>query len=301
MAIAADTRFGPYEVQSILGVGGMGEVYRARDHRLGRDVAIKVLPAAWTIDPDRRARCDREARALASLNHPNIAAIYGLEESTAAEGPAIQALVLELVEGEALDDICARGRLSVPDALEIARQIADALDAAHEKSIVHRDLKPANVKVTSDGLVKVLDFGLAKVGDDGRDMTMAGSTQAGVILGTPAYMSPEQARGKPFDKRVDIWAFGCVLFELLVGEMPFRRETPHRDASRDHRGGTGLVTAAPFDAGIPPPAAPPLSGERSEAPPSRHRRRPIRAGRTRRRRGRIGGSRCQTGVPTGRP
>jgi len=223
MPIAAGTRFGPYAIQSLLGVGGMGEVYRARDERLGRDVAIKVLPSLWTIDPDRRARFDREARALASLNHPNIGAIYGLEESSGV--PGAQALVLELVEGETLDQVCGRGALAVADALEVARQIAEALDAAHEKGIIHRDLKPANVKITPDGLVKVLDFGLAKVDEDERDMTMAGSTQAGVILGTPAYMSPEQARGKPFDKRIDIWAFGCVLYELLAGHMPFRRET----------------------------------------------------------------------------
>ena len=205
-----------------LGVGGMGEVYRARDTTLGRDVAIKILPRHFTADPERLARFEREARMLAALNHPNIGAIYGLE---AASG--VRALVLELVEGETLADRIQRGPAPVTDALTIARQIADALDAAHEKGIIHRDLKPANIKVTPDGVVKVLDFGLAKAatGELQSPTVTVGSTQEGTILGTAAYMSPEQARGQAVDKRTDIWAFGCVLYEMLTGHVAFPGET----------------------------------------------------------------------------
>ena len=221
-------RLGVYDVQSRLGAGGMGEVYRARDTRLGRDVAIKVLPTAFTSDADRLARFEREARMLAALNHPNIGAIYGLEDTD-----GIRALVLELVDGESLADRIARGGLLLKEALVIARQIADALDAAHEKGIVHRDLKPSNIALTRDGTVKVLDFGLAKTSvsgtpaDDGAfgsTMTTAG-TREGVVLGTASYMSPEQARGQALDKRTDIWAFGCVLYELLTGDVPFKGDT----------------------------------------------------------------------------
>jgi serine/threonine protein kinase len=211
----------------------MGEVYRARDSRLGRDVAIKILPPVFTADPERVARFDREARVLAALNHPHIGAIYGIEEASGAPGTGVRALVLELVEGDTLADRLAAsmgrsGRgLPVAEALSIARQIADGLDAAHERGVVHRDLKPANIKLTPDGVVKILDFGLAKGG------TEAGSTNEttrltshdGSFMGTPAYMSPEQARGLSVDKRADIWAFGCVLFELLTGRPPFAGET----------------------------------------------------------------------------
>ncbi len=224
---------GPYQVGELLGVGGMGEVYRARDSRLGRDVAIKILPPAFTADPERVARFDREARVLAALNHPHIGAIYGIEEASGAPGTGVRALVLELVEGETLADRLAasQGRsghgLPVADALSIARQIADGLDAAHEKGVVHRDLKPANIKLTPDRVVKILDIALAKGG------TEAGSTNEttrltsrdGSFMGTPAYMSPEQARGLSVDKRADIWAFGGVLFELLTGRPPFAGET----------------------------------------------------------------------------
>jgi Tol biopolymer transport system component len=221
-------RIGAYQVQDLLGAGGMGEVYRARDTKLRRDVAIKILPRAFTSDPERLARFEREARMLAALNHPNIATIHGLEE---ADG--VRALVLELVEGDTLADRVARGPIPVTDVLTIARQIADALDAAHEKGIVHRDLKPANVKITPHGLVKVLDFGLAKIaaGDaSGPDLTQSptvtvGGTREGLILGTAAYMSPEQARGRTVDKRTDIWAFGCVLYEMLTGRVVFAGET----------------------------------------------------------------------------
>ena len=212
----------PPVLMAQIGEGGMGEVYRARDSNLGRDVAIKILPRGFTADPDRLARFEREARLLASLNHPHIGAIYGVEE---LEGG--RALVLEMVEGLTLADKLAgeeaRGEgLPIPEALAIARQIADALDAAHERGIVHRDLKPANIKITPAGTVKVLDFGLAKVvaGDGSspdlsRLPTMAGGgTRDGMILGTAAYMSPEQARGQAVDKRTDIWAFGCVLYEV---------------------------------------------------------------------------------------
>jgi serine/threonine protein kinase len=213
--LATGAMIGAHRIEQLIGSGGMGEVYRARDTRLGRDVAIKVLPAAFTADPDRLARFEREARLLAALNHSHIAAIYGLEET---EG--VRALVLELVEGDTLADRLTTAAVPVKDALEIARQIAEALEAAHEHGIVHRDLKPANIKVTPDGIVKVLDFGLAKAATgDGA------ATQTGVIAGTPAYMSPEQARGQAVDKRTDIWAFGCVLYEMLTGHRAFRGNT----------------------------------------------------------------------------
>jgi serine/threonine protein kinase/Tol biopolymer transport system component len=221
-------RIGSYTIQAPLGVGGMGEVYRARDGTLGRDVAIKILPRAFSIDPDRRARFDREARLLAALNHPHIGAIYGVEHSD-----GVPALVLELVEGDTLAKRIARGALPINEALTIAHQIADALDAAHEKGITHRDLKPANIKITPDGVVKVLDFGLAKAASgDGSDPDLTqsptvslGGTRDGVILGTAAYMSPEQARGKPIDKRTDVWAFGCVVYEMLTGRVAFGGDT----------------------------------------------------------------------------
>ncbi|HTM26721.1 MAG TPA: serine/threonine-protein kinase, partial [Vicinamibacterales bacterium] len=222
-------RFGPYTIRSVLGVGGMGEVYRAHDGTLGRDVAIKVLSSAFTAEPERRARFEREARMLATLNHPHIGAIYGVEEADGVRG-----LVLELVEGETLDeriapagrtaDRAARG-LPLDGALTIARQIADALEAAHEKGIVHRDLKPANIKITPAGVVKVLDFGLAKIAsgsDSGSDLS---HSRVGAIFGTAAYMSPEQARGHNVDKRSDIWAFGCVLYEMLTGRLAFPGDT----------------------------------------------------------------------------
>src|SRR6478672_4392657 len=211
---------GQYRVIGLLGVGGMGEVFRARDSKLNRDVALKVLPSAFEFDPDRLARFRREAQMLAALNHPNIAAIYGLEESNGR-----QALVLELVEGVTLAQRIEDGPLPFVEALTMACQIAEALQAAHTKGIVHRDLKPANIKVTPAGVVKVLDFGLAKaaVGDGATpDFTQSptvtvGATREGILLGTAAYMSPEQARGQAVDKRADIWAFGCVLYEMLTG------------------------------------------------------------------------------------
>ena len=228
MAYSVGTRLGPYQILCALGSGGMGEVYRARDTALGRDIAIKVLPAAFTNDPERLARFEREARLLAALNHPHIGAIYGVEHADGA-----RALVLELVEGETLAERVMSGRAPVTEALTIARQIAEALEAAHEKGIIHRDLKPANIKITPAGVVKVLDFGLAKAAAD--DVVMPdlsqsptvtiGGTRAGVILGTVAYMSPEQARGKPLDKRTDVWSFGCLLFEMLTGRRPFGGET----------------------------------------------------------------------------
>jgi len=226
---------GNYQVEALIGVGGMGEVYRARDIKLGRAVAIKVLPQGFTSDPARLARFDREARTLAALNHPNVCAIYGFEEAE-----AIRFLVLELVDGETLADRLAvlparpEGRhLPQRDALNIARQIARAVAFAHEAGIVHRDLKPANIKITAGGTVKVLDFGLAKAaGGEGAGADLALLPQApvegtidGAIIGTPAYMSPEQARGKPVDKRTDIWAFGCILFEMLAGRAAFAGDT----------------------------------------------------------------------------
>ena len=220
---------GPYTVDALLGVGGMGEVYRARDARLGRDVALKILPAAFAQERDRLARFKREAQVLASLNHPNIAAIYGFE----ADG-GIEALVLELVEGPTLAERLAGGALPVTEALAIAHQIAEALAAAHAAGVVHRDLKPANVKVRDDGMVKVLDFGLAKIAESTRTgaraamesptITTPAMTAAGIILGTAAYMSPEQAKGKAADHRSDVWAFGCVLYEMLTGRRAFEGE-----------------------------------------------------------------------------
>jgi len=220
-------RLGVYQVLSPLGAGGMGEVYKARDTKLGRDVAIKVLPPVYVHDPEWVARFEREARLLAALNHPNIATIHGLEQSEGAHY-----LVMELVPGETLAERLRQGPLGIEQALRIGSQIAEALEAAHEKGVMHRDLKPANVKVTPEGRVKVLDFGLAKAyaAEGAQDISQAATltalpTEEGKILGTPAYMSPEQARGKPVDKRTDIWAFGCVFYELLTGKRLFRGES----------------------------------------------------------------------------
>jgi Tol biopolymer transport system component len=227
MSIAPGTRLGSYEVVAQIGAGGMGEVYRAHDTKLARDVAIKILPANFVNDPERLSRFQREARMLAALNHPNIATIYGLEQSD-----GVTCLVMELVPGETLAERVKAGPTAIEEALKIAAQIAEALEAAHEKQIIHRDLKPANVKVTPEGKVKVLDFGLAKAfegdaanEDPSNSPTLSrAATMQGVILGTAAYMSPEQARGKSVDKRTDIWAFGCVLYELLTGKQAFDGE-----------------------------------------------------------------------------
>ena len=232
MPFATGTRLGPYSIVAPLGAGGMGEVYRARDTRLDRDVAIKVLPELFATDPDRLTRFEREAKALASLSHPHIAQVYEIAELQ-ANGTAVAALVMELVEGEDLSTRIARGPIPLSDALPIALQIADALEAAHERGLIHRDLKPANIKVTADGDVKVLDFGLAKAiegselaGDPVNSPTMSiAGTRAGLILGTAAYMAPEQARGQVVDRRADIWAFGVVLFEMLSGRQTFGGET----------------------------------------------------------------------------
>jgi serine/threonine protein kinase len=229
--LAPGTRLGAYEVVAPLGAGGMGEVYRATDTNLGRDVAIKVLPDAFAQDPERIARFEREAKTLASLNHPNIAIIHGLEKSQGT-----YALVMELVEGEDLSQRIARGPIPIDEALPIAKQIAEALEAAHEQGIIHRDLKPANIKVRDDGTVKVLDFGLAKLAEPVGSTAIGGATLSptitspalmtgvGILLGTAAYMSPEQAKGRAADKRSDIWAFGCVLYEMLTGQRAFHGE-----------------------------------------------------------------------------
>ena len=224
MALQPGSRVGSYEVIDTLGAGGMGEVYRARDSKLGREVAIKVLPDQFVSDADRLARFVREAQLLASLNHPNIAQVHGLEESGDS-----RALVMELVDGVTLAERIRDGTLSLEEAVPIARQITEALEAAHERGIIHRDLKPANIKVREDGSVKVLDFGLAKALDQALVSPVVSqsptlsvhATQAGMILGTAAYMSPEQARGKSVDARADIWSFGVVVFEMLAGRRPF--------------------------------------------------------------------------------
>ncbi len=226
------TRLGHYEILAPLGEGGMGAVYRARDTTLERDVAIKVLPEGWASDPDRLARFEREAKLLASVNHPNIATIHGFEEFD-----GVRFIAMEVAEGKSLADrITADGRIRPDEALDIARQIALALEAAHAAGVIHRDMKPANVHVAADGTVKVLDLGLAKAyEEDGsaseasqklsESPTMMEATRAGVIMGTAPYMSPEQARGKPVDKRTDIWSFGCVLLEMLTGQPTFAGET----------------------------------------------------------------------------
>jgi serine/threonine protein kinase/WD40 repeat protein len=254
MSLAAGTRLGGYEIVHLLGAGAMGEVYRARDAKLRRDVALKILPQLLAADPDRRARFTRESHVLASLNHPNIAGIHGIEEED-----GVTALVLELVDGQTIAEQIASGPIPVDEALTIAAQIADALDAAHEKGIVHRDLKPANIKIAKDGRVKVLDFGLAKALTD--DVTpgfspaetsptmTAVASGLGVIVGTAAYMSPEQAKGKPVDKRADIWAFGCVVFEMLTGQRAFDGEGVADFV-------VAVMTKEPAWALLPPPTPP---------------------------------------------
>ena len=227
MSLSRGTVVGSYEVLDAIGAGGMGEVYRARDTRLQRDVALKVLPDLFARDPDRLARFEREATTLASLNHPNIAQVYGLTEAPIA-------LVMELVPGEDLAVRLSRGPIPIDEAIAIARQIADGLEAAHEQGIVHRDLKPANVKIRPDGTIKVLDFGLAKgvapisgvsgtsTQSNSQTVLSPAKTELGVVLGTAAYMAPEQARGRPVDRRADVWAFGCVLYQMLTGIAPFQ-------------------------------------------------------------------------------
>jgi serine/threonine-protein kinase len=238
LTLALNSRLGAYEILALIGQGGMGEVYRAKDTKLGRDVALKILPASFTNNPERVARFRREAQVLASLNHPHIAQIYGLERQEGQDGRKGQEgqefLVLEFVDGESLDRRIARGPIPIDEALGIATQIAEALEAAHERGVIHRDLKPANVALTKDGQVKVLDFGLAKAVDASAPLSGASMsptitspammTGVGVILGTAAYMSPEQAKGRPADKRSDVWAFGCLLYEMLTGRRAFDGE-----------------------------------------------------------------------------
>ncbi|MGC2736275.1 MAG: serine/threonine-protein kinase, partial [Candidatus Acidiferrales bacterium] len=226
MPLSPGVRLGPYEILDAIGAGGMGEVYRARDSRLGRDVALKVLPEAFSRDAERMIRLEREAKVLASLSHPNIASIYGVEESNGG-----RALVMELVGGATLARRIGQGALPLDETLPIAKQISEGLEYAHERGIIHRDLKPSNLKQTPDGQVKILDFGLAKALEgettelelQNSPTLSAASTRTGVLLGTAAYMSPEQARGKRVDRRADIWAFGCVLYEMLTGERVAQR------------------------------------------------------------------------------
>ena len=268
----------------------MGEVFRARDTRLNRDVAIKVLPPLFADDPDRLARFGREAQTLAALNHPNIAQIHGLEE-TQGPGSGVRALVMELVEGEDLSAIIGRGPVAIADALPIARQIADALEAAHDLGIIHRDLKPANVKVRPDGTVKVLDFGLAKALDADDSSSAANAlhsptmtqraTAVGTIIGTAAYMAPEQARGKAVDRRADIWAFGVVLYEMLTGCARLPRRRPIGGAGHRPQDGAELARAAARDTAGGSPAAAPLPREGSAQASELHRRRAAGTGRER--------------------
>src|SRR5579872_4012060 len=231
MPLSVGEKLGHYEVLSLLGEGGMGEVYKARDTTLKRDVALKVLPASFLRDSERMARFQREAEVLASLDHPNVGPIYGIADSEDSRG-----LVLALIEGPTLADQIALGPLPLDDALSIAKQIIEALEYAHDRGVVHRDLKPANIKITPEGVVKVLDFGLAKVLEDeplpsslspaNSPLTLTmGHTSAGVILGTAAYMSPEQAVGRPVDRRSDLWSFGVVLLEMLTGRPVFTGQT----------------------------------------------------------------------------
>jgi len=253
MPLITGARVGCYEVLSPLGSGGMGEVYRAFDTKLRRQVAVKVLPGTLLPDRERMGRFEREAHLLAALNHPNIAAVYGFEDSGGAP-----ALVMELVEGETLAERIARGPIEIEETVGLARQLAEALEYAHDRGIVHRDLKPANVRIREDGVLKVLDFGIAKAlaetsaaQDIHTSPTFSSeTTQAGVILGTPAYMSPEQARGKPVDRRTDIWAFGCVVFEMLARKPAFQGETVTDTLSC-------ILTQEPEWSGLPPatPAA----------------------------------------------
>jgi Tol biopolymer transport system component/tRNA A-37 threonylcarbamoyl transferase component Bud32 len=259
-ALHAGQRLGTYTIVSSLGAGGMGQVYRARDEALGREVAVKVLPPEFTQDHDRLARFEREARVLAALNHPNVATIHGVERvpSTGPNETATEAIVLELVEGDTLEERLSHGgRLALAEALGIAQQVAEALEAAHAKGIVHRDLKPANIKIRPDGVVKVLDFGLAKAVrtetaalDVSHSPTVTiGATAEGVAIGTAAYMSPEQAAGRPVDGRTDVWAFGVVLYEMVTGRLPFRGDSaPELLAA--------IFSEAPALDGVPPPARP---------------------------------------------
>ena len=249
MALPPGTRVGPYEIVAPLGAGGIGDVYRARDTRLHRDVALKILRSMLDDDADRRARFGREAQVLASLNHPNIAQIHGLEE----DASGVQVLVLELVEGVTLAERIAHHALGVSEAISIARQMAQALDTAHERGIIHRDLKPSNVKITPDGTVKILDFGLAKLSDGSiaspnvTTMTAAPATMAGTIVGTWPYMSPEQAQGLPVDRRTDLWSLGVVLYEMVTQRRPFNGATAQQMLFEIVQKPAPAATGAPQD------------------------------------------------------
>ena len=260
MGVAPGSDIGPYRIVSSLGAGGMGEVYRARDNRIDRDVAIKVLPDSFAQDAERVARFAREAKTLAMLNHPNIAALYGVEEHGGS-----RALILELVEGEELSRVIERGPMTAEDAVAVARQIAEALEYAHDSGVVHRDLKPANIRVKPDGAVKLLDFGLARAveaadqqGASGPNAAVShsptrthGATSAGMVVGTAAYMSPEQARGRAVDRRADLWAFGAVLYEMLTGRAVFAGETVTDILA-------AVVTREPDWSALPPATPPSL-------------------------------------------
>ncbi len=282
LPLTPGTRLGVYEVVGVLGVGGMGEVYRAHDTKLNRDVALKILPDVFANDPSRVARFTREAQTLAALNHSNIAHIHGLEETG-----NVRALAMELVEGEDLSDRLFRGAIASDEALPIAKQIAEALESAHEQGIIHRDLKPANIKVRRDGTVKVLDFGLAKLLDPAFDEGASDAntaatptvtsptmlTSAGVVLGTAAYMAPEQARGRAVDRRADIWAFGCVLDEMLTAKRPFGGETLTDIVAAVIHTEPDWSRSSGIDPAAGPPATAPVSPERPAPTAAGDRRR----------------------------
>ena len=280
MPLAPGTRLGLYELSGLIGAGAMGEVYRARDTKLRREVAVKVLPDSFARDPERLARFQREARFLASLNHPGIATLHGLEHEAGTHF-----LVMELVPGETLADRFSQGPLAFAEALPLFRQIAEALEAAHAGGVVHRDLKPANIKVTPDGKIKILDFGLAKgfveeaaASDLSQSPTLTrDATKAGVVLGTACYMSPEQARGKTVDKRTDIWAFGCVLYEALTGMKAFDGESLADILGSGRPQGAVMGGAPARDSVAGSRRARALSSQGPSRAAPRHRRRPHRA------------------------
>ena len=298
MALLPGTRLGTYEITELIGAGGMGEVYRARDSRLNRDVAIKILPPDLSPSAEQLARFEREAQSLAALNHANIAHLYGIEETSSTNGAALRALIMEFVDGEDLAQRLRRGSIEVDVTLRIAVQIAQALEAAHAQGVIHRDLKPANIKVTGDGTVKLLDFGLAKAFDATAPAASAVDnsptitspaymTRHGIVLGTAAYMSPEQARGQILDQRADLWAFGAVVYEMLTGTRAFPGETVSDTAAAVLKSEPDWTLVACCDATPRTPRVDEMPAQGRACTAGRYSRR------THRHRG-CGGGRCRT-------